>query len=105
MESKENMSDEDPFRQLVMDTPINPQLPQTNEYSLTQFYVRECYDAYYNQTFHLMHKYKLISISGTRGLVLLYFHHDILIDSKVLESLCFTNILLNECGRNIQIGL
>jgi hypothetical protein len=55
-------------RQLVMDTPTDPVLPQTNEYSLPQFYVRKCYKQYYDQVFGLLQTHKLISITGTKGI-------------------------------------
>ena len=68
-------SDEEPLRQLVMETPTNPLLPQTNDYSRPQFYVRECYEQYYNQAFQLMQTYKLISITGTKGLTVKCIYH------------------------------
>ena len=64
----ETDSDEEPLRQLVMDTPHDPQLPQTNEYTRSKFYVRECYEQYYNQAFDLLLRYKLLSITGTKGM-------------------------------------
>jgi hypothetical protein len=66
-------SDEEPrLRQLVMDAPLNPQLPQTNKYSLPQFYVRECYDQYYKQAFQLLQTYELISVTGTKGIKFIF---------------------------------
>ncbi len=62
-------SDKEHLRQIVMDTPLSPQLPQTNEYSIPQFYVRECYEQYYKQAFGLLQTYKLISVTGTKGIV------------------------------------
>ena len=77
MEGKEMEvdSDEETMRQLVIDTPLNPQLHQTNEYSLPQLYVRECYDRYYNQAFHLLQTYKLISVTGTKGIFVKCISH------------------------------
>jgi hypothetical protein len=98
-------SDEKDLRRLVMDTPRSPQLPQTNEYSLAQFYVRDCYDTYYMQAMHLLKTYKLISITGTKGIADECVSHDYSSLAQVLESPCFTSILTTECERNIQIGL
>jgi hypothetical protein len=61
-------SAEKPLRQLVMDTPEDPQLPQTIDYHRSQFYVRECYEQYYNQAFDLLQEYELLSITGTTGI-------------------------------------
>jgi hypothetical protein len=54
----------------VMNTPTNPMLPQTIEYTLPQFYVRECYDVYYTQALHLLNTFKYVSITGTKGIFL-----------------------------------
>jgi hypothetical protein len=59
---------DDSMRHILMDTPMNPQLPQTNKYPLPQFYVRECYDQYYNQAFQLLQTYEQISVTGTKGI-------------------------------------
>jgi hypothetical protein len=74
MKGKEMDLDSDqPQRQLVMDTPSNLLLPQTIEYSLLQFYVRECYyNNYYNQISRLLQTHKLISITGNKGMRLVW---------------------------------
>jgi hypothetical protein len=55
-------------RQLMMDTPSKPVLPQTNKYTLPEFYVRACYDEYFEQTCFLLNQYDLVSITGSKGL-------------------------------------
>jgi hypothetical protein len=55
----------------VMDSPTSPQLPQTNEYTPPQFYIRKCYDVYYDQAKQLLNTYKYVSITGTKGIFLL----------------------------------
>lgn len=63
MEGKEMQVD----REMLMDTPVN--LPQTNLYKLPKFYVRECYDQYYNDAFRLLQvlDFDSISITGNKG--------------------------------------
>ena len=47
---------------------IDFQLPMTYEYDLPSFYVRDCYDEYYQVLMKLLKQYKFISVTGTPGI-------------------------------------
>jgi hypothetical protein len=59
----------DLFRILMSDKvqTIKFQLPLSNAYMLDTFYVRDCYEEYYNHVIHLLDKYKYVTVTGTPG--------------------------------------